>query len=310
MTEKLKIGIVGCGRWGRNVIRTLVGLKERYPLEILGVVNTGKAENADFVRAQFGLTCDTGLDCLLTARPAALFIATPDQTHFDLAKRTLERGIHAFVEKPVALTLAETEQLVGLARKNHLLLSTGHLLVFHPGVRSVQDWLARTRQKPEAIFSSRLAQVVLTEGRTVLRSSLVHDLSMVDFFLKSVPVAAECRGFFKPMPDSEYVDVFLGFPDGEKVHLVGSSMWPEQERTFALWSKDYHFHLDGLTNALKIFRRKGYGFEMEAEEKPEGQPLTLELENFIQALTDPARLTVDSDHMLRVMRTIDFIERQ
>ncbi len=311
LAEQHRIGIVGCGRWGRNVIRTLVELKTKYPLDILGVVNTGKAENADFVRSQFGLACEAKLSKLLDGRPDALFIVTPDETHFGIAKQALDRGIAVFVEKPVALTLSETRQLIEISKRKKAGLSTGHLLVFHPCVRLIQDWLHRTGQEPLSIFSNRLAQIAMTQGRTVLRSSLVHDLSMVDVFLKKIPSAATCRSFFKPMPDSEYVDVFLDFPGGAKAHLIGSSVWPEPERTFALWTQDTYFHMDGVKNSIKVFRKKSAGsdYALEHEETPKGQPLYFELENFIQSLSDPSKLTIDADHILRVMSAIDMIER-
>jgi len=310
MEKRIKIGIVGCGRWGRNIIRTLIELRAGYPLDILSVVTTGKPENARIIEEQFGLRCETDLSGLLDQNPRAVFITTPDETHFEIAHRILERGISAFVEKPIALTLPETEKLIEIAAQKNAIVSTGHLLMFHPCISLIYDRLQAYGQRPKAIFSSRLAQIGLKGGQTVLRSSLVHDLAMVDFFLKSVPTSISRRTFFNPMPHSEYVDLFMEFPAGENAHLVGSSIWPEQERVFALWTADYYFHFNGLTNAVKTFKRSGNEFILENEEKPQGQALSLELENFIQALSDPAMLRVNSEHMLRVMRTIDLIEQE
>src|SRR3989338_3132719 len=110
--DRIKIAVAGCGRWGRNVIRTLTELARRYPLDIIGVVTTGRAENAEYVRSQAGLTCETSLDRLLDRKPSALFVVTPDDTHGILARRALERGISVFVEKPLASTLREAAELV------------------------------------------------------------------------------------------------------------------------------------------------------------------------------------------------------
>ena len=310
MPEYIKIGVVGGGRWGRNIIRNLIALKSRYPLDILGVVTTGRPENARIIEDQFGLRHETDLSKLFDQNPRAIFITTPDETHFEIARQTLERGISAFVEKPISLTLSETEKLVCLAREKNAILSTGHLLMFHPSLNLINDRLRASGEIPRAIFSSRLAQIGLKSGQTVLRSSLVHDISMIDYFLESVPTAVSCRTFFAPMPNSEYVDLFMKFPAGESAHLVGSSIWPEQQRVFALWTPHTHFHFDGLTNVVKIFKRSGDESVLESVEKPEGDVLYLELENFVQALLDPTRLRVKPDHVLRVMRTIDLIEQK
>ncbi|MGH7318235.1 MAG: Gfo/Idh/MocA family protein [Candidatus Rokuibacteriota bacterium] len=304
--KNLRIGVVGCGRWGRNIIRTLVELARSHPVELVAIVNTGGAESTRIVREQFGLECRSDLLPALDALDAVC-IVVPDESHAALARIALEKDLHVFVEKPIAGTLAETDALLDLARSRAVRLTVGHLLVFHPCIDAIHERLWRLGQRPRAIFSSRLATFPRRAGKTVLRSSLVHDIAIVDAFLACLPLEVHARGFPPPMRDSEHLDVLLRY-GGVTVHLVGSSIWPEAQRVFLLWTESHCFIFDNRENDLRVYRSTGEAYTLEERLAPPGAPLTLELMNFIQSISGSAELRVGPDHIRRVMQTIDLIE--
>lgn len=308
---KIRAGVIGGGRWGRNIIRTLVGLGASGSVEVVCVVDHGLPEPAEFIRKNFSLSCETGIDRLWASSPDVVFIATPDATHYALASESLERGIHTFVEKPLAMSLAEANRLVDLAHRKNVVLSTGHLLVFHPALQMIRDHLAGKGQRPTAFFSSRLGQFPLAGGKSVVRSSLIHDLAMLDVFLPSEPSDVTAVAMTHTSGGPGHVDILMRYSDDVRAHVIGSSVWPEDERIFAIWSENYFYHFDGRKNVLKIFytrQQEAGAYTLESEQTVSAQTLSLEIANVLSALDDPSRLVIGSDHIRRVLSTVDRIE--
>ena len=316
MSERnhLNVAVVGCGRWGRNIIRTLHELAATYPITLSGIAHTGNERNQRNVKELCGLDCISDFTRILDDSDM-VFIASPDDTHFELAKKTISAGIATFVEKPVAQTLRETRELLRLAEENNVLFTTGHIMVFHPCVESIRRTLEERGESVRAIYSSRMDAFPLVSGKTVLRSSLVHDVSIVDVFLANLPMSAHSQCFFRPLPDPEHLDIHLEYPGGIPVHLAGSSIWPIRRRDFVLWSERRVYYFDGLTNRYQVYRggvNAAGQFELESDEEPEGSPLTSQIEHFLQAELEDNRqpeLRVDGKHILRVVETVDLIEQ-
>src|SRR5215217_4296745 len=130
-----RVGVVGLGYWGPNLARNFdelgvlaalcdldEGLRERF----------GKRHPSARMFADYDeLLADESID--------GVVIATPVPTHYALAKRALEAGKHALVEKPPAMRASEMEELVALSDAKQLVLMPGHLLLYHPGVRKLKD---------------------------------------------------------------------------------------------------------------------------------------------------------------------------
>ncbi len=147
-----KVCVVGAGRWGMNHIRTLhglgclagiveadedtrAGLREKYP-EVKIFANLREAMEEDFD----GFT-----------------VATPAETHYEVAKFIIEQGKHVLVEKPITTRLGEAKHLKELAEDNGVNLMTGHLLLFHPAIRKIKDLMVSGKiGKLEYIYSNRL----------------------------------------------------------------------------------------------------------------------------------------------------------
>src|SRR5437867_81822 len=130
-----RVGVAGLGYWGPNLARNFDelgalgalcdlddGLRERYG---------ARYPNARIYRDYDDLLADDELD--------GVVIATPVATHYELAKRALEAGLHALVEKPPAMHATEMEELVALAGRSSLVLMPGHLLLYHPGVQKLKE---------------------------------------------------------------------------------------------------------------------------------------------------------------------------
>jgi predicted dehydrogenase len=309
--DELNVTVVGCGRWGRNIIRTLQNLRQSKGVRIQRLVSTGNKDNKSIVEREFGLECTQDLGSAFD-RCDALFVASPDETHYEIAKRSLDLGIPTFVEKPLAQEFSQVVELVELSRSNRTLLTAGHVMVFHPFLERIRQALKESKETVMAIYSSRLESFSQNGGKTVLRSSLVHDIAMIDSVLGKLPDSVSYIGFHSAMPQSEHLSIQLHYPGQLVVQLVGSSIWPYSQRDFTLWTESRVYSFDGVTNRYRVGQQATQAvgkYDTQVDEVIQAMPLTTEIENFLDAVRTPSKpLKVDGEHIIRVMKTIDLIE--
>src|SRR5262245_13189131 len=114
--DRIRVGIIGCGYWGPNLIRNFSSC----PLtEVTAVCDASPARLESVARNWPHLNRVTSVDELLQVPLDAVAIATPVSTHFPLAKRCLEAGLHVLVEKPLAATVAEAQAMIDLAQRHN-----------------------------------------------------------------------------------------------------------------------------------------------------------------------------------------------
>ena len=130
-----RVAQAGVGGWGKNVVRVVGELAE-----LAWICDTDGERLTEFgSRYPQARTTTAFADLLADEEVDAVVVATPVPTHYALAKQALEAGKHVFVEKPPAMRGTEMEELVALAEQHDLVLMPGHLLLYHPGLRTVKD---------------------------------------------------------------------------------------------------------------------------------------------------------------------------
>ena len=147
-----KVALLGIGHWGRNIARCL------QELGALGAICELRADhpNLEPYRGRVPI-CHDPREVLADEGLPAVAIATPAATHHELARRALEAGKDVFVEKPLALTAREGEQLVELAERRGRILMVGHLLQYHPAVLRLRELVQGGELgKVQYIYSNRL----------------------------------------------------------------------------------------------------------------------------------------------------------
>ncbi|HEY5958079.1 MAG TPA: Gfo/Idh/MocA family oxidoreductase, partial [Polyangiaceae bacterium] len=139
MTHKLRVAVVGVGRWGYNVARSLAKIDA---CSLVALVDTS-LERLTEVSAELGIeTVTEHFDDVLGDAVDAVVIATPPESHARLARLALEAGKHVFVEKPLATSLADGLELERVAKGAHRVVMAGHLLRFHGGVAVLRRLMA------------------------------------------------------------------------------------------------------------------------------------------------------------------------
>ena len=144
-TTPLGVVVVGYGYWGPNIVRNVI---ERPELELLALCEMDPLKTAKFTSRYPGVPTDVDFDEVLAdPRVDAVSIATPPRTHHALVKQALEAGKHVLVEKPLATTVADAEELVELADERGLMLMPGHTFLYSPPVNKIHQLIKDGRPR-------------------------------------------------------------------------------------------------------------------------------------------------------------------
>ena len=131
---KKKVCVVGAGRWGKNHIRTL------YNSGNLGGIVEQDQKILDSSKALYpNVDCFTSLNDVMKYGFDGFTVATPAETHFEIARKIIERGHHVLVEKPITMNSADALCLHELSMKKKVNLMVGHVLLFHPAFQKIKD---------------------------------------------------------------------------------------------------------------------------------------------------------------------------
>jgi len=249
------IGVIGFGYWGPNLVRNVASLREAQ----LRVVCDRSADRLREVgRLYPGVDLVDSIEELLSRSAIdAVILATPADTHFDLAKRVLESGRSVFVEKPLARSVTECERLIELAAKKDLVLMVGHTFEYNAAVEYVDDLISR-RDLGQIyyIYSQRLNLGVVRQDVNALWNLAPHDISIALRWLKKEPVRVCARGYTylqAGVEDVVYLD--LEFDDGVAVHIHVSWLDPGKvRRTTVVGSRKMVVYDDVSTEAkIQVF---------------------------------------------------------
>lgn len=188
----MKIAIVGLGYWGPNLVRNFVATEE---VRQVGCYDLD-AERVRFVVQHYpSVRPFSSYDDILKSDVDGVAIATPVSTHFSLGKKALENGKHLLLEKPMASSVAECEQLIELAARKNLLLMVDHTFVYTGAVQKIKEIIS-TGLVGDIYYldSVRVNLGLFQHDVNVLWDLAPHDLSIMDYVLSRRPVAVSAVG--------------------------------------------------------------------------------------------------------------------
>lgn len=297
--QPVPIAVVGAGAFGRNHLRVLHELPQA---ALVAAVEPDPAR-ADEVARLYSIPVHPTLDAALAAHSAlqAAVVAVPTVHHCEVASQLLSAGIHCLVEKPLAATLAQADQMIALADRHRCILQPGHLERFNPAVLAMQQDL-RGPMFFEAhrlsIFTPRSLDV------DVVLDLMIHDLDVVLRFAAS-PVR-ELRAVGLPILSGkvDIANVRVEFDSGCVANFTASRVSTERVRKLRYFepgryvSIDYarrdalviavdpHFQLEAAMSAgaAENFVNGLPGLNFDKPTIAPGEPLRLELESFLHAV--------------------------
>ncbi len=322
MTPAVTVGVVGLGYWGPNLARNF----DRLQGAELAWLCDASREALDRWASGFPGARATTDPAELLADDAldAVVVATPVPTHADLAQRVLEAGKHCFVEKPLAQSTADAEQVVAAAESAGRILMVGHLLEYHPGVTKLKE-IADSGELGDIhyIYGNRLNLGKLRADENALWSLGAHDVSVVLALVGEEPSEASAYGESYMRPGVEdVVFCYLRFPSGVAAHLHLSWLDPHKERRFTVVGSKRMATFDdmSLERKIEIYDK---GFDQDFESYGEyiarsgdihsprvsnEEPLRIECSHFLECITEGREPQSGPESGLRVVRVLETLQ--
>jgi predicted dehydrogenase len=244
--------VIGVGAFGRNHARVYKELEQQgEPLRLLGIVDQD-VSRADAVGREFGCRSFGSLDQLLTTHSEvqAASVTVPTLHHLSVARTLIEAGVDVLIEKPLASTLAEADELLGMAKKHQRVAQVGHLERFNPAVRATIPFITQPmffEVHRLSVFSPRALDV------DVVLDLMIHDLDIVLSFVNS-PVQ-EMRAVGLPILSgkTDIANVRLEFASGCVANLTASRVSTERIRKLRFFQPRQYISIDYGRQDVLVF---------------------------------------------------------
>lgn len=309
-----KVAVIGCGNWGKNLVRNFAHLGA---LAVVCDADTRKLEQV--AREHRGVrVTDNIKDVLNEPSVKAVVIATPSDTHFSLAKLTLEHNKHVYVEKPLARDVKHAEELDVLATEKNLVLMVGHLLLYHPAVNSLKDLIA-SGELGEVLFvkSDRMNLNMGRRDWSVLWDLAPHDLSMMCYLLDcDQPEVSRVGGWDTQadgIVDVAYLD--LAFPvNGRVIPGQVRNSWIDPQKLVRLTvnGRLKTAVLNDMPDDKKLVLHSVHEGRTITEhpEYENQEPLHLECEHFLECIVTGDRPRTDANNAYQVVSILADVEKR
>ena len=294
--------MIGAGGLGYHHIRILRDLQGP---AFAGFFDA-RAERAEQVSRELGVTAFASLDALLDVVDAVT-IVVPTPAHFEVAKRVLARGIHALIEKPLATSLAEADEMLSLARAHGALVQTGHVERFNRAIRAALPYV----DAPRFIESDRLAPFNPRGADVaVVLDLMIHDIDLVHTLVGGNASSVSAVGVPVLTPFVDIANARLTFDSGAVANITASRVSRERMRKLRIFQQSGYLSLDLASGEGEFFRLRGdvdiaalaaapLALEQFVERIPlradEGEPLKLEFESFLAAVRGEAPIAVTGE---------------
>jgi predicted dehydrogenase len=280
----LKLAVIGAGHMGRYHAEKF----SRLPgVDLAAVVDPdpARAKISDF---------RTVLD-----RVDAAVVAVPTDHHHAVTRAFLERGVHVLVEKPLAATLAQADDLVDLAAKKNVVLQVGHVQRYSNAFQA----LARRVEKPLYIDAERLAGFKQRGAEVdVILDLMIHDLDLALSLARSQVAAVSACGFRVLTNDIDIASARIEFENGCVADLSASRVSQAVVRKFRVFQPGLYASADLQEGKLRYVRQAAGGIDETEEAHGGGDALAAQAESFVLAITENRPVLVDGAEGRRVLK--------
>lgn len=321
----IRVGVIGYGYWGPNVVRNLHGL-ENCQIVAISDKNPAALRRASQVYPGVELTTDCS-DLLTSAQIDAIAVVTPVWTHFELAKSALQNGKHVFVEKPFTSTPQQAEELIELAYRNRLKIMVDHTFLFTGSVRKIRELLNDgTLGNLYYYDSTRVNLGLFQHDVNVVWDLAPHDFSIMNHLIPEKPEAVVATGGNHVNGQADVAFVTVYFPCNVIAHLTVSWLSPVKVRTtliggekkmlvwndleadekIKVYDKGVQMTSEQGVYALLVSYRSG---DMWAPKLEQVEALKVELEYFIDCILNDRTPLNDGLAGLRVVKMLEAADR-
>jgi predicted dehydrogenase len=311
--------VVGAGSLGFHHIRILRDLRGA---QFSGFVESNPNRRRE-VEKELKVRSHTNLDSLLDVSDAVI-VVVPTSQHFVVASAAIERGKHVFIEKPITATLEEADTLLDLAKKRCVMVQIGHIERFNRAVRAALPHVKRPRfidSERLAPFSPRGSDVA------VVLDLMIHDIDLLLTLVGADAKEISAVGVPVLTPMLDIANARVTFTSGAVANITSSRISREKKRKIRIFQEREYLSLDLAAGTGEFYKLKA-GFdprsvkagsadiasyvEREKLHAPDGEPLKLEQESFVAALTGKSPVVVTGEEgrlalgvALRIVKEIE-----
>ncbi len=242
---KLKIGLIGLGHLGKIHLKCIREIEE---IHFQGIFDVD-IEIAKELSAQYQIPAYISYETLLDDIDA-IVIVTPTTTHFELAKRAIEKGKHCFIEKPVTSTLEEANALIALQEKYGVKVQVGHVERFNPAFLAASPYI----KNPKFIEAHRLS-MFKPRGTdvSVVHDLMIHDLDLISFIAKSELKEIRASGVAIVSPTADICNARIEYKNGLVANVTASRISLKTMRKIRIFQEDAYMSLDFQSKESEIF---------------------------------------------------------
>jgi predicted dehydrogenase len=323
MKKETKIGVVGCGYWGPNLIRNFRSLPD-CRLEMMCDISEQRLKHLRGLYPE--ITGETNFDHLLNgAGLDAVVIATAVKFHYAMAKASLLAGKHTFIEKPMAASSAQCEELMQIARKNGLVLMVGHTFLYSPVVTKIKEIVdSGDLGDIRYIAARRLNLGLYQKDINVAWDLAPHDISIILHIMEELPRTVNCRGAAHVTPGVEDVtSMCLSFRKNRTAIIHNSWLDPRKIREMTIVGSRRMIVYDDVAQIEKVrvfdarverpphydtFAEFQYAYhygDMYVPYIKQEEPLKAECQHFLDCIRDGTEPLTNGERGLELVRILE-----
>ena len=317
----IKVGIIGYGYWGPNIVRNFSSTEGSTVLSICDCDQMA-LRRAHLAYQNIPVTHDWD-DILSSTEIDVVAVITPVSTHFELAKKALQNGKHVFVEKPFTATVAEAEELIALAEKKRLTIMVDHTFIFTGAVRKIKELVEEKILGDLYYYDSvRVNLGLFQPDVNVIWDLAPHDFAVMDYLLDERPVAvAACgKAHVNGQEDTAYVTAMFSnnliahfnvnwlspvkvrttLIGGEKKMLVWNDL--EADEKIKIYDKGVDVKSKEADYTMRVNYRSG---DMYSPRVEQSEALKIETTYFLKCVKESKTPINDGRSGLRVVRMLE-----
>jgi predicted dehydrogenase len=330
---RVRVAQIGLGYWGPNLLRNLLNVAEA---EVVAVADLDSRRLAEVALNGRAISTTTDYQQLLERHDIdAVVIAAPAALHARMAHEALDAGKHVFVEKPLAMNVAEATGLVELAERHARVLMVGHTFLYNAAVRRLKQYVADGEiGEVLYLYAQRLNLGRVRHDVNALWNFAPHDVSILLYLLGQSPIEVSARGFSYLQPGIEdVVFMTLVFAGGISAHVHISWLDPHKVRQMTVvGSRKMVVYDDVSADARLVLYDRGVDRVPTADSPPDfktfaefqlrlrsgdvtipalrfPEPLQLECQHFVDCVRNGQTPLTDGRHGLEVVKVIEAAQR-
>ena len=325
--NKLRIGLAGFGYWGPNLARAING-QDAAMLSGIAEEDESKLAKAKLIYPE-SVGFKSVSEMILSGKVDAVIIATPAETHDDVAREAIENNLHALIEKPMSTDPNKGLSILEIAMNKNLVYMPGHTFIYNDAILWAKDYI-KSGQLGEVlnVYSQRLNLGQLRKDVNVVWNLAPHDISIFDFLLDSRVVSVSATGAAITQPGIEDIAfISLQYESGVIGHSHVSWLDPSKTRKVTIIGTKGMLVIDDTSADAKVQVHEKFAFKSEDSAPTFGEysfglrsgdvkipnirvrePLFVEIEDFVRAVNSgeaPKSTAEDGIWVAKVLKAID-----